>query len=346
MSKFRCGVESVAQGSAELTFSVDIGFVPESLHVQVRQPEADADLIDAKVIGTPTASGFTVALSSPATADGYLLDWTAFKSDGGEIVVRGECRGVLLREMQGEGGFGYDPYSLAVTYSDLAKSVAKFLGYDHANLTDEQKDEVDCIIQSGVRNFYYPPAMDGVDPNFEWSFLKMEGSVVTAPGVSEYLLPDGFNRFSGAIIIKDAENFQFRNAFIVPYGNVKSMLDNGHRTGVPHYAASLGVNQYGEKGQLRKLYLYPVPDAAYTLDFSADMDFGRLSDENPFPLGGAMYAELLRESCLAVAERDTNDEEGIHLAAFNRLIVSTIARDRKASAQNFGFIGVQDAPRW
>ena len=325
MSKFRCGVESVAQGSAELTFSVDIGFVPESLHVQVRQPEADADLIDAKVIGTPTASGFTVALSSPATADGYLLDWTAFKSDGGEI-----------------GGGD----TLAVTYSDLAKSVAKFLGYDHANLTDEQKDEVDCIIQSGVRNFYYPPAMDGVDPNFEWSFLKMEGSVVTAPGVSEYLLPDGFNRFSGAIIIKDAENFPFRNAFIVPYGNVKSMLDNGHRTGVPHYAASLGVNQYGEKGQLRKLYLYPVPDAAYTLDFSADMDFGRLSDENPFPLGGAMYAELLRESCLAVAERDTNDEEGIHLAAFNRLIVSTIARDRKASAQNFGFIGVQDAPRW
>ena len=325
MSKFRCGVESVAQGSAELTFSVDIGFVPESLHVQVRQPEADADLIDAKVIGTPTASGFTVALSSPATADGYLLDWTAFKSDGGEI-----------------GGGD----TLAVTYSDLAKSVAKFLGYDHANLTDEQKDEVDCIIQSGVRNFYYPPAMDGVDPNFEWSFLKMEGSVVTAPGVSEYLLPDGFNRFLGAIIIKDAENFQFRNAFIVPYGNVKSMLDNGHRTGVPHYAASLGVNQYGEKGQLRKLYLYPVPDAAYTLDFSADMDFGRLSDENPFPLGGAMYAELLRESCLAVAERDTNDEEGIHLAAFNRLIVSTIARDRKASAQNFGFIGVQDAPRW
>ena len=325
MSKFRCGVESVAQGSAELTFSVDIGFVPESLHVQVRQPEADADLIDAKVIGTPTASGFTVALSSPATADGYLLDWTAFKSDGGEI-----------------GGGD----TLAVTYSDLAKSVSKFLGYDHANLTDEQKDEVDCIIQSGVRNFYYPPAMDGVDPNFEWSFLKMEGSVVTAPGVSEYLLPDGFNRFSGAIIIKDAENFQFRNAFIVPYGNVKSMLDNGHRTGVPHYAASLGVNQYGEKGQLRKLYLYPVPDAAYTLDFSADMDFGRLSDENPFPLGGAMYAELLRESCLAVAERDTNDEEGIHLAAFNRLIVSTIARDRKASAQNFGFIGVQDAPRW
>ena len=325
MSKFRCGVESVAQGSAELTFSVDIGFVPESLHVQVRQPEADADLIDAKVIGTPTASGFTVALSSPATADGYLLDWTAFKSDGGEI-----------------GGGD----TLAVTYSDLAKSVAKFLGYDHANLTDEQKDEVDCIIQSGVRNFYYPPAMDGVDPNFEWSFLKMEGSVVTAPGVSEYLLPDGFNRFSGAIIIKDAENFPFRNAFVVPYGNVKSMLDNGHRTGVPHYAASLGVNQYGEKGQLRKLYLYPVPDAAYTLDFSADMDFGRLSDKNPFPLGGAMYAELLRESCLAVAERDTNDEEGIHLAAFNRLIVSTIARDRKASAQNFGFIGVQDAPRW
>lgn len=30
-------------------------------------------------------------------------------SEGGELVVRGECEGVMLREMRGDGGFGYDP---------------------------------------------------------------------------------------------------------------------------------------------------------------------------------------------------------------------------------------------
>lgn len=30
-------------------------------------------------------------------------------SDGREIVVRGECNGVILRECRGDGGFGYDP---------------------------------------------------------------------------------------------------------------------------------------------------------------------------------------------------------------------------------------------
>ena len=29
--------------------------------------------------------------------------------DGTEFTVRGECEGVILREIRGEGGFGYDP---------------------------------------------------------------------------------------------------------------------------------------------------------------------------------------------------------------------------------------------
>ena len=34
---------------------------------------------------------------------------TCLFPDGGEIVARGTCEGVILTEMHGEGGFGYDP---------------------------------------------------------------------------------------------------------------------------------------------------------------------------------------------------------------------------------------------
>jgi hypothetical protein len=52
-----------------------------------------------------------------------------------------------------------------------------------------------------------------------------------------------------------------------------------------------------------------------------------------------MFAELITESCLAVAEQRANDEAGIHTDIFNRLLVSMIARDRKSGAQNYGMIG-------
>ncbi len=45
--------------------------------------------------------------------------------DGSEIVVRGVCEGVLLRELRGEGGFGYDPIfyvpSEGCTFSEMAQ---------------------------------------------------------------------------------------------------------------------------------------------------------------------------------------------------------------------------------
>jgi len=57
---------------------------------------------------------------------------------------------------------------------------------------------------------------------------------------------------------------------------------------------------------------------------------------SPYLLGGMKYAELLTESCLAVAEQRANDEAGGHTAAFYRLLGDGIARDRKQGASYFG----------
>lgn len=51
--------------------------------------------------------------------------------DGTSIVVRGECPGVILEELKGEGGFGYDP----VFYVPAE-------GYTFAEMPQERKNEI------------------------------------------------------------------------------------------------------------------------------------------------------------------------------------------------------------
>lgn len=310
---FLTGTRPIASGLTEMTVSgLSLSFAPSCVLVNVRQPSDDSPLVSAYVVGTPTQDGFSVAFSSPVTKTGYILDFTAFSEGGGQHV---------------------DGDSLAVSYEDLKKSVSRFLGYDPASLSDRQASEVDDIIQSGIRNFYYPPALNGVDANFEWSFIRQDGTVMTADGVSVYELPNGFGRMAGQIRV---DGDCGKTIPLIPFGDIMRMISS-HERGRPRFASVVFDKTFGDRGQKKRLYLFPEPDREYSLSFRCDADTGKIdAKDNPFPLGGPMYAELVRESCLAQAEQTANDEIGLHTQNFNTLLVSMIQRDRKDGAQNFG----------
>jgi len=51
-------------------------------------------------------------VSDPERTARYVCAAALVLPDGAEHVSRGECEGVILRELRGEGGFGYDPLFL------------------------------------------------------------------------------------------------------------------------------------------------------------------------------------------------------------------------------------------
>jgi len=231
----------------------------------------------------------------------------------------------------------YDADTLGVSYSDLVKSVAVFLGYDPASLTDGQKAQIDDYVQSGVRNFYYPPkSAEGVDEHFEWSFIRRPMIVPVVSGTDTYPLSHAFGRIAGQIEIEGEAGPTIP---VIPFADIMRMR-SVRRLGRPRYAAVVFCRSNGSREQSKALHIYPAPDRDYTLHFVCDADTGKLdAEDRPYPLGGAMFAELITESCLAVAEQRANDEEGLHSKKFAELLVSMIARDRKSSAQCFGDIG-------
>ena len=316
MAYFRSGSVELEAGILEKEVSgLALPFAPEQVVCSLRQPDAESPYVTCAVAGEPDEGGFTVSFSAPLPTTGYVLDWYAVGGEHADVSTS----------------------SLAVGYGELVGVVAKFLGYDASNLTQAQTAEVDSCIQSGIRNFYYPPKMEGVDETYEWSFLRMSCGVTTSANVAEYRMADGFGKVHGPVYFA-GDDRERRPLAVIPVGDMLACRRRNDR-GAPRFASFRYKQTFGTRGQFVELMLWPVPDRAYQLEFCGEADTGRISAEKPFPLGGPSFAELVTESCLASAEQRVNDEAGIHTENFRNLLSSMIAKDRGRSGANYGFMG-------
>lgn len=73
-----------------------------------------------------------VAKTDDATVE-YVCAIAYVEPDGSEKVFEGRCRGMLIEEKRGDGGFGYDPAVVPDDYDD---------GRTMAELTQEEKDKI------------------------------------------------------------------------------------------------------------------------------------------------------------------------------------------------------------
>ena len=246
MLLFRTGTLPLAIDAETFTASaLDLPFTPAWVGVTVRRPDADAPVLSAFLSGAPTADGFRGDLSAPVPRAGYLLDWAAYAAE----YTAAEAA------------------TASIGYADLLAAVARYLGYDPSALSERESAECDAHVQSGVRQFYWPPASEGVDPNHVWSFLRAGGTVTALAGESEAPLPAGFGRVIGdelRIQSPDGRS-EIGLATQAPEEAVRSALRRHPEPGPPRLFCPLWNSALGPAGQTGRLLFYPAPDQAYTL---------------------------------------------------------------------------------
>jgi len=225
--------------------------------------------------------------------------------------------------------------TLSISYTDLLKAIKAFLGY--AVNTDENNVEVDGYVQAGIRNFYYPHAVEGVDPSFEWSFLKPTTTLATVASTSDYDLPDDLGRIADSLYFEP--EIYVPAAIIVSEAEILAHQQYSDDEGTPRIGCVRFKTSTGDDGQRQELVLWPTPDDAYTLTYRYEAYAGKLTTALPYPLGGMKLSELVVESCLAVAEQRQNDEKGLHTDNFARMLVAAVKRDGRNGAHNFGNMG-------
>ncbi len=75
--------------------------------------------------------------------------------------------------------------SLSIGYPDLIGEVGRFLGYDYkayASYDSNQQSILNSVVQSGIRNVYYPKAVVPDLVGYEWSWLRPSSTItIEAP---------------------------------------------------------------------------------------------------------------------------------------------------------------------
>lgn len=225
---------------------------------------------------------------------------------------------------------------LSTTLEELRDTVSAFLGYGPTPAADRLA-EIDTYIRAGLNRFYYPPAVQGTEAGYSWSFLKPIGTLTTAIAAAAQDLPDALERVVGDFYYAEADHR--RSVPQVSEERYRALLSRSEDAAQPQVCRVRHKLHDANKGKRMEVAWWPIPDAAYVLTYHYEANSDPLDENNRYPLGGALHAELLTQSCLAVAEQRANDERGIQTAEFERQLIPAIQRDRTLSARVFGHMG-------
>lgn len=235
-------------------------------------------------------------------------------------------------------------------YWELSADVGDYLGwgrgerFDDVPWDDDQKKNVIRYVKSGLRTFYYPPLIDGVQ--YEWSFLKPLGSITLAADEQYVNLPEDFGGMTSVLTVSPSGSTVYQ-----PFA-LRLMLEAAVRqshaqlpttTGRPVQAALLAdLPPTLTKSNRQRLWIFPIADSDYTIEFQYQILPDMLTGALPYAYGGALHAETILESCLAQAELKGDDQgEGPHASKFRERLAASIAQDRKFKAQFVGYNGDQ-----
>jgi len=237
--------------------------------------------------------------------------------------------------------------TLTLSWSDMQGEVGFFLGYgrgaDNAEAawTDIQKAAINSIIRSGLRQFYFPPPIEGQESSYDWSFMKPRAQVDFPNKAQKINLPDDFGGFEGQIVITASTSQLWWPIDLKNEGTVAQLYsETPTSTGRPWVAAlQWQKGTQATQGQRANLWLFPAADTDYKLEFQYYILPDYLDHAFPFAYGGMLHVETILESCLAVAEQRLDDATGVHTAKFNERLMASINADRRNKPQKIGYNG-------
>ena len=212
--------------------------------------------------------------------------------------------------------------TLSLTYDEFRVSVGDYLGYGRTSgdWSGNAGDRIDESVQSGYRQFLSA---------HDWTFLKPNTTLTTADGTGDYTAPDDFGGLQGPMPY--AANIGWAPVTQTGEADIRRLrMANASTTSVsgkPYLAAVQVQAGTGTASQKFKFLLYPEPDGAYVLTYRYSALQNKLTSAAIFPLGGALYSEVILQSMLAVAETRYNDEIRHHRQVYAEKLAQAIVQD-------------------
>jgi hypothetical protein len=164
-----------------------------------------------------------------------------------------------------------------------------------------QTGVVDHVIQSGVRDFYFPVLAPGQKRPYAWSFLKAAGTVTQISGTYAYALPADFGGWVGDFTAAAAG--ATRRIKVIYEGDLRASQSMEEVSGDPEYVTVRAIAHTTlTADQTFELVFFPKPNSTSVLHYRYTTVPGLLTTTNKFPAGVVGHAETIAAACMAKAE--------------------------------------------
>ncbi len=224
--------------------------------------------------------------------------------------------------------------TLSLDYTMLISIIGRYLGYgsDSTQWTTEMLAEIHDVLDSGMRQFYNPPPLPGQANAHVWSFLQPVETLEIESEVSDYDLPDNYGGMISKFSYGPSGGF-FKITIVGEY-DIRRLRQTQALSGMPQKAAVVPVIEEASPTRYQ-VQFWPTPDSDYTLYYRYQVLQDALRTNNPYPLGGAIHAETIKQSCLAIAEQQKNEERGVQTQLFYDHLARSIDIDLKNSTPDY-----------
>jgi len=250
--------------------------------------------------------------------------------------------------------------SLALSFEDLIIRVSEFLGIAEYGASGDEAaqiptdahdlDSVKRVVNDGWRRFANSnPLWNWLAPTFTITFdadgdtdrtVDAPSSNSDAPRAARYYMPDGFYGHMLApftygpsgprLRIDEAPESQIRQLYAAA----------GTTTGDPYlYAMRPLANLMADTQQNRRweVIFYPTPDGSETVTARCRIYPHRLVADEDRHTAGFQHDEAVLASCLAEAERQKEDNQGVMMQHFTDALTRSLAMDMRTAPRNLGY---------
>jgi len=214
------------------------------------------------------------------------------------------------------------------TYSWFARRIGNWLqhGWNQHEWSAAQTEEVDDILQRGLKKFYFPTL--GGEPH-TWSFLTVSSTIAMVTNQVDYPLPSGFQGILGSLTFKAGSTD--KPVTQIPHEELRALRASSDTAGTPQFFAVTPKTTTGSSSQLRQVSLYPKPDSPHNTDdlsFRYTLTPGVLTTTNSYPYGGEAHSECILAACRSVWAQGTENQPGSD-ESFQMCLAASVAIDRQ-----------------
>jgi hypothetical protein len=217
------------------------------------------------------------------------------------------------------------PGTMVASYSSLLERVGHCLFGVRSGYSTDQTSDIEMSIMDGLRDVYAA---------HNWSFFRPVKTITTASGTSTYSLPIGYESIETELNYAPGESDFYPPCRMRHDSEIRKLQQDNEDTEYdrPRYFSVRNVEFDPTVGSLRQLVLWPTPDDTYVLYARMTLRPVAIDAVNQYPVGAETLYQVILESCLAAAERNLDDAEGVHRKRFVELLPLAIAADQDASS--------------